>query len=119
VNISGLFHGALQWVLVLARQAFNQSNLGLGDFVRVNTGDADAFAMDVEHDLNGLGGFLVKNVLENLHDKFFGGVIVVMQQDFVERWSFELLLGLGDNLMLEFFPSAHAAAFLAKPAKIS
>ena len=93
---------------MLPGQAFDQRHFGLGDFISVNTGDTDASFMNMEHDLNGLGMFFVKDVLENLDDEFFSGIVVVVQQDLIKRGLLELFLCLGDHLMVEFcFLSTH------------
>jgi hypothetical protein len=64
--------------------------------------------MDMEHDLHRLGLLLVKDILEDLHDELLSGVIVVMQENFIERRPFDLFFGLGDDFVLEFvFPAAH------------
>jgi hypothetical protein len=64
--------------------------------------------MNVEHDLHRFGLFFVKNVLKNLHDKFLGRVIVIVQQNFVERRTFNLFLGLGDQSVIKIsFSPAH------------
>jgi hypothetical protein len=68
----------------------------------------------MKHDLDRFGLFFVKNVLQNLHDKFFRRVIVVMQLDLIKRRAFDLLFGLGDQPVFMFgFPAAHGR--LASP----
>jgi hypothetical protein len=93
---------------VLPGQTFDQRHLGLGDLISEDTGDSDASFMDMEHNLDGLSMFFVKDVLENLDDEFLGGVIVIVQQYPIKKGLFELFLCLGDHFMVEFcFPSTH------------
>jgi hypothetical protein len=68
----------------------------------------------MQHNLDRFGLFLVKNVLQNLHDKFFRRVIVIVQQNFIKRRAFDLLFGLGDQPVFVFgFPAAHSRFRLA------
>ena len=69
---------------MLTRQILDQSHLGFGDFISVNSRHPNAFLMDVEHDLDGLCLFFVENILEDLHNEFLGSIVVIVQQNFVE-----------------------------------
>src|SRR5574341_741746 len=69
--------------------------------------------MDMEHDLNGFGLFFVEYILQNPHDELFGGVIVVMEQDFIQGRTLNLFFGLSDQPMFGLgFPAAHDRPFL-------
>jgi len=54
--------------------------------------------MDLEHDRERLRIIAVKNVLQNKNNKFHRREIVVMEEDFIELWFFELGLALGHYL---------------------
>ena len=106
-----LFHCALQRILMLPGQALHNGYFGLSDFIGVNAGHTDTFFMDVKHDLNRLGLLFVEDVLQDLNNEFLGSIIVIVEQNFVKRRLLELLLGLGNEAMLQVgFPSAHAFA---------
>jgi len=68
---------------MLARKILNQRHFGFGDFISINAGDAYAFLVHVEHDLNRFGLLFMKNILQNLHNELFSSVIVVMQENFI------------------------------------
>ncbi len=91
-----LFQRAFQWIFMLARQVFDQRDFGFRDFVSIDAGDADAFFVDMEHDLQRFSLLFVKDILQDLHDELLSSVIVVMQQYFIKRRPFDLFLGLGD-----------------------
>ena len=98
---------------MLARQVFDQRDFGFRDLVGINAGDADAFFVNMEHDLQRFGLLFVKDILQDLHDKLLSGVIVVMQKNFIEGRAFELFFGLGDQPMFGFaFPAAHDRYYL-------
>ncbi len=46
----------------------------------IGSANTDPLGMHVEHDAVGLGGRFVEYRLENLHNEFHGGVIVVVHQ---------------------------------------
>ena len=69
---------------MLARQVLDQSNLGFGDLVCVNSRDPNTLLMNVEHDLDGLRGFFMEDVLKDLHHEFLRSIVVVMQQNLIE-----------------------------------
>ena len=73
---------------MLLGQILDQRHLGLGDFVAVNTRDTNPFFVNMEHYLDCLGVLLVKNILEHLNDEFLGSIIVIVQQNFVQRGFF-------------------------------
>jgi signal-transduction protein with cAMP-binding, CBS, and nucleotidyltransferase domain len=62
----------------------------------------------------------VKDILENLHDEFLGGVIIIVEQNLVERRSLEFFFGLGDYLGVKFsFPPTHRLLFPKSRAKFT
>src|SRR5690242_16231016 len=66
-------------------------NLGFRDIVGENAADADAMAMDMEHDLDGALAALVEDLLQNVDDELHRRVVVVENEHLVEAW----FLGLG------------------------
>jgi len=100
--ISGLFHRALQRILVLLCQTLDQGHLGFGKLVSIDSGYPNPLFMDMEHDLDSLCVFSMKNVLQDLHYEFLSCVIVIVQQNFIERRFFDLFFGLGDHPMVKF-----------------
>ena len=69
---------------MLAREILDQRHFGFGDFISINAGDAYAFLVHVEHDLDSLGMLFMKDILQNLHNELLSSVIVVVQQNFIE-----------------------------------
>jgi len=68
---------------MLAREILHQGHFGFSDFISINAGDAYAFLVYVEHDLNRFGLLFMKDILQNLHNEFFSSVIVVVQENFI------------------------------------
>ena len=48
---------------MLARQVLNQRHFGLGDFISIDAGNANAFLVHMEHDLNRFGLLFMENIL--------------------------------------------------------
>ena len=68
---------------MLAREVNHLSHLRLGDLIRINAANPDAFSMHMQHDLVGFILILVKEPFEDMNDKLHRGVVVVQQQNFV------------------------------------
>src|SRR5580765_1089592 len=66
-------------------------NLGFRHIVGENAADADAMAMDVEHDLDSALAALVEDLFQNVDDELHRRVVVVENEHLVEAG----LLGLG------------------------
>jgi hypothetical protein len=72
-------------------------DLGLGDVERENAADADSMLMDVKHDRDRILAGLVEESLEYVGYKFHRRVVVVQEQNAIERRFLRLRLGLGDH----------------------
>src|SRR5262249_43484442 len=72
-----LFHGALQRMLVLAREVHHLCNLGLCDFIGIDAANADALLVHMHHDACGLLTPLVEETLQHVHDELHRRVVVV------------------------------------------
>ena len=81
---------------MLARKILNQRHFGFGDFISINSGDAYAFLVHVEHNLDRFRLLFMKDVLQNLHNELFSSVIVVMQENLIKGRALDLFLGLGN-----------------------
>jgi hypothetical protein len=97
-----LLHRALQRILGLASQFFDGSHLGLCDFERVNAGYSHAILVHMEHDPGRFGVRLVKDRLQHLDHELHRRVVVIQQDDLVERG----LGGFGPGLGPPFGDSA-------------
>jgi hypothetical protein len=69
---------------VPSREILDQSDFSFGYLVGIDASYAEAFLVHVEHDLDSLGMFFVKDILKNLHNELLGCIIVIVQQNFVE-----------------------------------
>src|SRR5687768_11295662 len=85
-------HHALQRVLVLSRVCRDLLNFGGRDIPRIDPTDANAFPMDLEHDLGGPFPGHGEEFLQNHNDKLHRGVVVVQQHDLEHRRRLELRL---------------------------
>ena len=80
-----------------ARQLDHLRDFGLRHLERINAADAHAVAVDMQHDLNRLFARLGEEALQHVHDEFHRRVVVVEQQNLVERRLLGLGARLGDN----------------------
>ncbi len=78
-------------MLVAPREFNDLRDLGFGDVIGENAADADAVAVDVEHDLHRLLAVLVEDLFQDVDDEFHRRVVVVEQEHLVHA----RLLGLG------------------------
>src|SRR5262245_28875887 len=85
-----LLHAGPERIAALPRSIVDQGHLGLRHLVRVDAADAVAAGMDVHHDPVRLGRRPVEDRLQDLHHERHGRVVVVVEEDPVERG----LLGL-------------------------
>ena len=72
------FQSAQERVIMGFCELGHPANLGLGDFVRVDAGNAVALVMDGEHDAHCVLLGLAKDRLQNVHHEFHRGEIVVV-----------------------------------------
>lgn len=79
---------------MLTSKVHDQRHLGFSDLVRVYSTNPDAFVVDVKHDLGGLVLSLSEEPLQHQHDEFHRRVVIIEQQNLVER----RLLGFGPCL---------------------
>ncbi len=80
------FFRALERMLVLARKVHDLGHFRFGHFERINAADAHPVIVDMQHDPGRLLARLVEEVLQDQDHELHGGVIVVQQEDAVERW---------------------------------
>src|SRR5688572_17250785 len=85
-------HHALQRVLVLPRVCRDLLHFGGCNVVRIDPTDADAFPMDLEHDLGSPFPGHGEELLQDYHHEFHRGVVVVEQHDLEHRRRLELRL---------------------------
>ena len=78
-NISGLFHGAKQWMLVLLCEARDLRDFRLRDLVGIHPADAFSLRMNLQHDPGRRRPIQRKHLLEHLNDELHRSVIVVQQ----------------------------------------
>lgn len=95
---------------MLTSKIHHQRHLGFSDLVSVYPTNPDAFVVDVKHDLGGLVLPFAKEPLQYKHDEFHRRVVIVEQQNFVER----RFLGLGPR-----FRDDSCAAFVVVSATVA
>src|SRR4029078_9733864 len=89
---SCFLHDTLQRMLMLARVARDLLHLGRGHVVRIDAADAHAFAVNLEHDLRRPLARHAEELLQYQDDEFHRGVVVVEQQNIVDRRKLDLRL---------------------------
>src|SRR3546814_4830226 len=94
---SVLLHDALERVLVATGKIHDLRHLGLGDLVGEHAADADAAAVDMEHDARGLLPALGEEPFEHVNDELHRSVIVVQHQNLVHRGLLGFRLVLNDD----------------------
>ena len=72
-------------------------NLILSNFIRVDAGDANTLSMHGQHDLDCRDGGLVKHVTQHTDHEVHRGVVVVVQEHFIEAGFINTFLGLGED----------------------
>ncbi len=87
-------HCALQRVLMPAGEIHDLTHFGLGDLVAEHTHDRDAFFVDGQHDLERLRVGHAEETFQHMHHELHRGVVVIQQQNLVQRRA----LGLGARL---------------------
>src|SRR5215469_14405577 len=88
-------HRALQRILRLSGEFLDGSHLGLRDLKRVDTGYSHAILVHVEHDSGRFGVRLVENRFQDLDHELHRRVVVVEQDNLVERGLGSFGPGLG------------------------
>ena len=73
----GLFHHALQRMLVLAGKIYHLCHLGFGDLVSKNAALAQPVMMYMQHNLGGGFGILLEKFLKDVNDKFHRCIVVI------------------------------------------
>jgi hypothetical protein len=81
----------LEGHLVLARELLDLVLFRGGDVVREDAGDAHAVVVDVQHDVRGLGLAFVEVTHQDQDHEVARGVVVVVEEDLVERRALGLL----------------------------
>ncbi len=61
-------------------------DLGLSDFAGINARYACSLLVHVEHDSGSFLGILGKDGLQDHDDKVHGSVIVIVEDDLIQRW---------------------------------
>ena len=84
------FHTAQQWMLMTLRIFINLRNLGLGNFVCVDTTHALALAVYHQHDAGRLLPVHTKQFLQQGDDKLHRCEVVIQKKHLVHRWFLEL-----------------------------
>jgi len=92
-------------MLVLAGVCGHLGDFRLGDFEGVHPAHALTSGVDLKHNARRGGSIHAEDALENVDDELHRGVIVVQQNDLVERRALELGLGLLCD-QLAFMPCA-------------
>src|ERR1700733_12988940 len=101
-------------MLMLACEIHDLRHFCLSDFVGENAANADAAAMDMEHNASRLFAVLVEEPLEDVDNELHRRVIVVQHQNFVHRGLLRLRLWLDDDACrrtlctVAFFDVTHA-----------
>jgi hypothetical protein len=90
----------LQRVLVAPGVVHHLGHLGLGDLEREYADHGEALAVDGQHDLDGVVMVDAEKAFEHVHHEFHRRVIVVQQQNLVERRPLGLRPRLGDDAAL-------------------
>src|SRR5688572_12550963 len=85
-------HYALQWVLMLPRVCRDLLHFCGCHIPRIDPTDADAFPVDLEHDLGSPLPGHGEEFLQDHDDKLHGGVVVVEQHDLEHRRRLQLRL---------------------------
>ena len=70
---------------MLAGELGDEVDLGFGQVSREDAGHADAFRVDVQHDHPRRVGVVVEELLQDVDHELLRGVVVVVQEDFIER----------------------------------
>ena len=76
--------------------------------MRVGTANPYTLGMHVQHDLGGHGAIVSKDLSEHKDDKLHGGVVVIMQQDFIHLG----LLSLGLRTLFNADPKLIIGLFI-------
>jgi hypothetical protein len=101
---------------VVASQFGDCTDLGFSNAAGVFTAIADPLAMYQQHDPGGLGRVFMKDIFQNIKNKIHGGIVVIMEQNPIERRFLNLLLMIGClTLIVEIVMSAgHCCNFWKK-----
>jgi hypothetical protein len=98
-------------MLMTARQFDYLRHLSLRDFKSINATNPDSMPVNVKHDLDCLFMRFTKETFQNVNDEFHWCVIVVEDENAIERGLFGFGPGLGDDA-----GSRAAVASIAVPA---
>jgi hypothetical protein len=87
-------------------------NLCLGDFVREHTAHTFTASMHFEHDARCRGAVQIEDALKNVNNKLHRSVVVIQENNLIQRRSFQSRLGLFYNqsaiVMRALFTHGHA-----------
>ena len=84
-------------MLVLAGEINHLGNLGLCDFVGIDPADTHTVLMDMQHDGRRLFHVFIEELLNHVHHKLHRGVVVIQDQNLVQRRFFGLRLATGND----------------------
>ncbi len=90
-------HGAQERKFIGAGEVGRLRHFRFGDFVRVYAGDADSLAVHLQHNPHGVGFVVLKDVLQNKDDEGHGGVVVIMEQNAIQRRLFDRCATFNDD----------------------
>src|ERR1700677_2129504 len=98
-------------MLMLSRICDHLSHLGFRDFVSKDPAHTLSFGMDLQHNPGRLGAVHREESLQDVHDEFHGGIVVVDEHDLVKRRALELGRRFLDD-QARTFPSAFNVAHI-------
>jgi hypothetical protein len=84
-------------MLMAARQFDHLRHLGFRDFESVNAADSNSVAVNVQHNLDRFLVGFPEETLQYMHDELHRRVIIVKDEDPVQRGFLGFWPGLGDN----------------------
>jgi len=84
-------------MLVPAGEVGHLRDLGFSNLVSKNSANTYPMLMHVQHDTRGVLARLVEMALKNVNNELHWRIVVVQQQDTVERWPLGLGLDLSDD----------------------
>jgi len=84
-------------MLVAARQFDHLCHLSLSDFKSINAADPHSMPVNVKHDLDGFFMRLAEETFQDVDDEFHRCVVVVEDENAIERRLFGLGARFGDD----------------------
>src|SRR6201998_3732650 len=96
-------------MLMLSRICDHLGHLGLRDLVSKDPAHSFALGMDLQHNPGCLGTVHCKESLQDVHDEFHGGIVVVDENYLVKRGALELWRRFLDDQARPFPPAFNVA----------